>query len=486
MLRGWSLAADASLEVIDEAMRELTDAEAEFRRLIWANMATVGAVEGPDGVADDLPPGRLAGLEDRLSGRSGGERMLLAVLAFRQVERCGRAERATELAERALASGQLLADGVGSPALVAAGVALGTAGRTQEAERLFGTIIEQAQRTNSRAVLATARGQRGVERYRRGGLYEALRDLEAALSAARGQPWETMIDDGRACLLRVRVERGELIAAERCLHAWCATGPLPDTVLGNGLLIERGRLRLAQGRASEAAIDLRAAAERLASQRESVLFEWRGVAALAQHRLGELEGALALAREDLERMTAWGAPRQLGSAMITLGLIEGGLSGLDLIEQAVELLEGSPAVLERARALVTHGVLLRRAGKARRARSQLNDGLKLANRCGAHALAQLAEQEIGASGERRRRRTLLSGPEALTPTEQRVADLAASGLSNPDIARALFITRKTVEMHLGNTYRKLQINSRHRLRAALNQEPPDGGQATLGSRAWAA
>ena len=485
MLRGWSLAADGSLAVIDEATRELADAEAEFRRLIRANMAAGGAVEGA-GVADDLPQGRLAQLEDRLSGQSGAERRLLAILAFRQVERCGRAERAIELADRALAGGHLLADGAGSPALVAAGVALGTAGRTREAERLFGAIIEQAQRTNSRAALATARGQRGVERYRRGGLHEALWDLDAALSAARGQAWETMIDDGRACLLRVRVERGELVAAERCLDAWCATGPLPDTALGNGLLIERGRLRLAQGRASEAAIDLGAAAERLASRRESVLFEWRGVAALAQHRLGDLEAALALAREDLERTTAWGAPRQLGSAMITLGLIEGDPTGLDRIEQAVELLDGSPALLEQARALVTHGILLRRAGKARRARSQLNEGLKLATSCGAHALAQLAEQEIAASGERRRCRTLLSGQEALTPTEQRVARLATSGLSNPDIARALFITRKTVEMHLGNTYRKLQINSRHQLRAVLNPELPDGGDAALGSRVWAA
>jgi DNA-binding CsgD family transcriptional regulator len=58
---------------------------------------------------------------------------------------------------------------------------------------------------------------------------------------------------------------------------------------------------------------------------------------------------------------------------------------------------------------------------------------------------------------------MLSGVESLTPSEQRVANLAAAGQSNTEIAQALFITRKTVEKHLGNVYLKLGISSRERL-----------------------
>ena len=82
-----------------------------------------------------------------------------------------------------LGGGRLLADGIRSPALLAAGMALGAADHTRAAERLFDAIVDQAQRAESWAVLAAARGQRGLERYRRGGLYEAT--VRSALRARR-------------------------------------------------------------------------------------------------------------------------------------------------------------------------------------------------------------------------------------------------------------------------------------------------------------
>jgi DNA-binding CsgD family transcriptional regulator len=456
---------DSRLAVIDDAMRELAHAEEELCR---GFEPVLSSVSPEDHDHPELSSGLVGRLEGGLSGRTGVERRLLALLAFRQAQSGGTASRAADLAQRALGGGRLLADGIRSPALMAAGMALGAANHTQAAERLFDAIVDQAQRTGSWAVLAAARGQRGLERYRRGGLYEAMFDLHSALDVSSGQPWETLVDDGRAHLLRVQVEQGELALADRNLEVWGASGPLPDTAFGNRLLIERGRLRLAQDRPSEASADLQDAARRLSDQKDSILFEWRETAALAYHRLGEQDLALTLAHEELERATGWGAHRQLGSAMLTLGLIEGGAPGIERIEGARDLLDGSSAVLERARAMVALGLLLRRAGEPGRARSELAGGKQIASRCGASALVQIAEHEIAASGERRRRRTLLSGPEALTPTERRVASLAATGLSNPDIARRLYVTRKTVEMHLGNAYRKLRINSRADLQSALS------------------
>ena len=64
---------------------------------------------------------------------------------------------------------------------------------------------------------------------------------------------------------------------------------------------------------------------------------------------------------------------------------------------------------------------------------------------------------------------MLSGPESLTASERRVADLAASGLSNPEIAQQLFVTRKTIEKHLGQVYLKLGLTARAELPSALQR-----------------
>jgi DNA-binding CsgD family transcriptional regulator len=92
----------------------------------------------------------------------------------------------------------------------------------------------------------------------------------------------------------------------------------------------------------------------------------------------------------------------------------------------------------------------------------------MAHRCGAPPLAQRAEQELAATGARPRR-VMLTGVESLTASERRVAQLAARALSNPEIAQALFVTRKTVEKHLSNVYTKLGVRSREELPAALEQ-----------------
>jgi DNA-binding CsgD family transcriptional regulator len=81
-------------------------------------------------------------------------------------------------------------------------------------------------------------------------------------------------------------------------------------------------------------------------------------------------------------------------------------------------------------------------------------------------LVERAKTELAATGARPRR-LVLSGPDSLTPSERRVAAMAAEDLTNRDIAQALFVTSKTVEMHLSNAYLKLGIKSRLQLAAAL-------------------
>jgi DNA-binding CsgD family transcriptional regulator len=171
----------------------------------------------------------------------------------------------------------------------------------------------------------------------------------------------------------------------------------------------------------------------------------------------------------LNEAHAWGTPRAIGMALRALGLVEGGDRGLELLDEAVRVLESSPARLEHARALADFGAALRRANRRTAARHPLRQALDLADACGARPLAERARHELRAAGARPRR-PRISGVQALTASERRIATMAAEGLSNPEIAQALFITKKTVEAHLGNAYRKLDVRSRSRLTAALSDQ----------------
>ena len=176
--------------------------------------------------------------------------------------------------------------------------------------------------------------------------------------------------------------------------------------------------------------------------------------------------ARGVAEEALTAATAAASCRRIGGALRVLGLVEGGERGLDLLRRSVETLQSSPALLWRAQAQVDLGTALRRDGQDRPAREFLREGMELAHRCGATPLADLAIAELRAAGGRPRRRAGV-GADALTTSERRVAELAAGGVSNKEIAQSLFVTLRTVELHLSNAYNKLQIRSRHELAAAL-------------------
>ncbi|HEX8204894.1 MAG TPA: helix-turn-helix transcriptional regulator, partial [Solirubrobacteraceae bacterium] len=147
-------------------------------------------------------------------------------------------------------------------------------------------------------------------------------------------------------------------------------------------------------------------------------------------------------------------------------LVREGENGIALLEEAVGVLERSEARLEEARALIDLGAALRRAGRRADARDYLRRGQELAARCEADRLTELAYEELLASGARPRR-VATSGADSLTPSERRVAEMAARGLTNRDIAQSLFVTEKTVETHLGHVYGKLDLKSRTQLADAM-------------------
>jgi DNA-binding CsgD family transcriptional regulator len=125
---------------------------------------------------------------------------------------------------------------------------------------------------------------------------------------------------------------------------------------------------------------------------------------------------------------------------------------------------------ELAAPMLSATLTTRRAGARRAAREPLSAGLDAATRCGAAALAERAREELLATGARPRR-PLRSGPDALTPSELRVARLAASGMTNREIAQTLFVTTRTVEVHLTHAYAKLDVPGRADLAGALADAP---------------
>jgi DNA-binding CsgD family transcriptional regulator len=269
-------------------------------------------------------------------------------------------------------------------------------------------------------------------------------------------------------LLPILAERGRLEEARAILDSLSLGEPMLRVWQGVGVLAERGRVRIASGELEAGVADALEADRRMsdAGCHLSILVEWVGVTTGALDRLGRRDEATAVARRELDQAIAFGVPRRRAIALTACGALDDGPAGLIQLQEAAALLSESPARLARARALVELGVALRRRGESVAAREPLGAGLDLAHRCGAVALAELARAELVATGARPRRASL-SGPGSLTPAELRTAEMAASGMSNRDIAQALFVSTKTVETQLSQAYAKLRIGSRSELAQAL-------------------
>jgi DNA-binding NarL/FixJ family response regulator len=193
---------------------------------------------------------------------------------------------------------------------------------------------------------------------------------------------------------------------------------------------------------------------------------WRSLKALALAGLGRRSEARDLAETELELARAWGAPATVARALRTLGTLESGAGGVARLEEAVSEVASSPARLEHARSLAALGTALARAQRSAAAREPLREALALATSCDARGLAARTRGDLLAAGGRPRR-TAVRGVDALTPGELRVVRLVAQGRTNRAVGEELFVTPKTVAMHLSNAFRKLGVSSRYELGSAL-------------------
>ena len=276
-----------------------------------------------------------------------------------------------------------------------------------------------------------------------------------------------------AFMILALIDRGATGQARDMLDAAGLGGQLGPTWQYTVARWARGCLHAAVGDHAAAVTDLLAAgelAERWGAHNPAMI-PWRSDAALSLAALGDRREASRLCAQEIGIARQWGACRGLGIALRAAGVAEGGDRGIELLAEAVSVLRRSAARLELARALLDLGAAHRRGGTPTRARECLRESLDLAHALGGLALAGRARQELIAAGGRPRR-DAISGPDALTPSELRVAQLAAAGQTNRQIAQALFVTQRTVESHLTSTYGKLGISSRPELPAALAGAPP--------------
>ena len=387
----------------------------------------------------------------------------LVTLAMDEMVNVGSAATAGDLAERALGAGLPV-----NPHHAWSGLALvvlAVADRLDAARRGADEILAEARERGAALTVATVLAHRALIDVRRGDLISAEADTQAAIALASdlvGSEFVFVLAGPEAVLAGLDRDA----TPDSLRRILDSTGAREGTEF-----MARGLMRHASGVLRAAAGNHEAAIEELRGcELDHPMFggenpawvPWRSAAALSLAELGRNDEARELAADELRRARSFGAPRATGIALRAQALVGPPAERSETLSAALAVLESSPARLERARVLVDLGATLRAAGQRTAAREPLLDGLALAARCGALALERRARAELAAIGVRPRT-TERSGEDSLTPSERRVAELAATGDTNRQIAQTLFVTEKTVETHLGRAFRKLDISSRRQL-----------------------
>jgi DNA-binding CsgD family transcriptional regulator len=270
-------------------------------------------------------------------------------------------------------------------------------------------------------------------------------------------------------LLTALAERGAFDEARELMSERRLDGALDGMPWESAIRHARARLWLAEGD-FERALDEAGASGALREERgrpNPTWTPWRSTAALALAHLGRRDEAAALADAELALAEQFGAPVPIAGALHARAVAEADPDArVALCRRALDVGEGTPALLESVRARLELGSTLRYIGRRVEARDALRPALAQADAVGAVLLADRARRELVASGLRPRQ-AALEGAASLTPRQRQVCELAAAGKGNRAIAQELFLSIKTVETHLAAGYRKLGVNTRTDLAAEL-------------------
>ena len=452
--------------VVVPGFEELDERHDRLRRELEATFVFAGLIE--PSLQDAATKSIERVLHRTKEGVLGAERAALAHSALYLTATGEGLERAVELANCAYGDGALLDDEPDDELTVTiVSAVLNLADRFTASIEVCDRAIAEARTRGSINGFATASVHRTYPLRHAGRIPDAIADAQQAIDAHRFG-WRLFITSAHAQLAHALMDSGDMTGAGAVLTA------IDDEDYKSapefGLFLEaRGRWHVLSERRDEARVDLEEAGSRLQSSQylsQPTLSAWPQYLARASVGTEHEDRAAEIAVGFLERARRWGAPRGISLALRTLALVEGGDRGIEMLREAVTCAERSGAMVERALAQVALGRALNGAGSKAEARDWLRRGIHQARQHGVFLLAAQALSLISDAGGRPRR-LALTGVEALTPSERRVAQMVASGLSNREVAEGLFVTVKAVEAHLGKVYRKLGISSRAQLGDAL-------------------
>ncbi|MET9914622.1 AAA family ATPase [Streptomyces sp. NPDC006476] len=403
-----------------------------------------------------------------LHGDTPGERAWLALRALHAQSGHDTAEHARALVGRALRHGMELEGAMGwfYPPLLHVLVA---ADDPETAAGWIQRMADHAARRGSGPLSALASFGMAIVAWHSGHVQEGLSHARALLDVVAKASPERPSHPPLAAVANLLLDLGAVDMAHDMLRTY-ATGCPSDSWGRAAYLLAHGRLRLEHGdpNAAVAALLECGRYQEASPLIGPMAIRWRSYAALAYSAAGDRASAIGMANRDLELSRRWGTHKAIGISLRTLGTVTGGQRGLELLSDAVDALEQSPARVELAYTLNEFGAACQRLARQDTARSSLQRALALAEECSASCLADRVRGTLRLVGGRLRKAGA-SGARLLTPSEHRVAELAAQGQTNREISEALFVTRRTVEVHLTSAYRKLEISGRSELAFVLAQ-----------------
>ncbi|MFI0240553.1 AAA family ATPase [Streptomyces sp. NPDC016845] len=454
--------SDAATPASGVAGRQLIEAQL----LIAATANRAGYSELLETVAFDLS----------LPGDTAEERALLAARAIICVARLDRVAESVTAARLVIGRGSSTTDAaafLGSAASVFLYADL-----PHEAERVYRRLLDATDPLLD-PTYPNLLSLRAEAHHRLGALDEALRATATALEDVAIPRATAHHAPALAVRLHTLLDRGDPVGAA------ALEKEIPDPVQDDGwqwneVLCARGRLHLAMNDPKRALSHLEECGRRQAQWQRvspslSYWWYWAGHTHLA---LGDRHAALALAEEAVGHARAADLPCALGVGLGLWAQAVGDDERPPLLEEAEQVLAGTKAALLRAQVRVARGQVLQRLGYKKAAREVLRQGWEEAYTIGAKSLHTVAHRALLATGARPRR-PVSRGLAALTRSESQVARLAADGRSNAWIAETLFVTQRTVEVHLTSVYRKLGLSGRRELRDAL--ESADASDITRGT-----
>jgi DNA-binding CsgD family transcriptional regulator len=180
-------------------------------------------------------------------------------------------------------------------------------------------------------------------------------------------------------------------------------------------------------------------------------------------RAGQPKRVAAALEQLTLRARASGTQWALGLAARSRALVSSGPAAEEHYREAIERLRDCRMATHLARAHLVYGEWLRREGRRQDAREQLRTAHQLLSDMGAEAFAARAAGELRATGEHPRKRTARP-TDTLTAHELHIARLVATGATSREVGAQLFLSPRTIEAHLRNIFRKLNITSRRQLK----------------------